>query len=756
MACCSQRAHTAGRSRELFTLSFQAVITGAGLVSSIGRTRDECWSSVLAGKSGIQGLSAIEQEFDPDPIGGEALAEAEDSSDLPREVIRLRMAMREVLSDIGMGTSYRSDVRHGIILGTTLSGMRSGGKYLRTKRPSDIGGFLAASTMDQLLDPYDWKGLAMTTSSACSSGLASICLGVSLLEAGILDLVFVGGYDPISEYAYSGFNSLRLISKDHPKPFSTERDGLQLGESYAILALERPDAARKRGADVLARVSGFGETSDSFHLTQPHPEGDGAARAIRTALKSSGLSPDDIGLISAHATATPNNDASEYAALKSVFQSSLKKTPLVAFKSYLGHTLGGAGAAELILTAMAMRKGCVPRTLHLEKEELEFDDVAVNCEPLFKSRIDHTLSVSLGFGGANSCVLLSSPDAQVPETAAASTPSEKTPRTVVITGVGVVLPGAVGNQEYVRRLKSQEQDLGGSIPESELHGHIDSRRIRRMSMFSKLVLAATTNAMRSAGIEDVASFSKTCGSVLGSSHGSSEYAEKYYSQVVDEGIAAANPVMFAEGVPNVGTAHLSLMLGLQGSAQTIIGSRTSGVDAIALAALRIRHGEWDRAIVGGADELSPTAEMLYGHTDRGIVSGAGGVMFVLESEESAQARGATVLARVGASAFGFDSSDHASKAQIDLIGDQIDLPERVIASLALSGKCGQKIDRDRSPDDVESHCVTPLTSISAALLGGVFPDRSESSSVVDGAPDFAVIASDMYGSVSGLILEVVT
>ena len=138
-----------------------------------------------------------------------------------------------------------------------------------------------------------------------------------------------------------------------------------------------------------------------------------------------------------------------------------------------------------------------------------------------------------------------------------------------------------------------------------------------MSMFSKLVLAATTNAMRSAGIEDVQSFSQTCGSVLGSSHGSSEYAEKYYTQVVEEGIAAANPVMFAEGVPNVGTAHLSLMLGLQGSAQTIIGSRTSGLDAISLAALRIRNGEWDRAIVGGADELSPTAERLYGHTERG-------------------------------------------------------------------------------------------------------------------------------------------
>ncbi len=736
-------------------MSFEAVITGAGLVSSIGRTRQECWESVLEGRTGIRELSTLEQPFEPSPIGGEAVAESEDSSGLPREVLRLRMAMKEVLEDIGMGTSYVPDVRHGIILGTTLSGMRSGGRYLRSKHPEDIQGFLAGSTMDRLLEGYDWKGLAMTTSSACSSGLASICLGVSLLEAGLLDLVFVGGYDPISEYAYSGFNSLRLISGDRPKPFCTDRSGLQLGESYAILALEHPDAARRRGADVLARVSGFGETSDSFHLTQPHPEGDGAARAIRTAFDLSGLRHEDIGLISAHATATPNNDASEYAALKAVFQDRLARIPLVAFKSYLGHTLGGAGAAELILTAMAMRADSVPRTLHLDHDELEFNDIAINCGPLFESKIDHTLNVSLGFGGANSCVLLSAPDSP-PVRERQSSVSSGACRTVAVTGVGVVLPEAVGNQDYLDRLERGLPLMGGAIPDSQLHAHIDSRRIRRMSMFAKLVLAATANAVRSAGIDDVESFARSCGSVLGSSHGSTDYAEKYYSQVVEEGIAAANPVMFAEGVPNVGTAHLSLMLGLQGSAQTIIGSRTSGIDAIALAASRIRHGEWDRAIVGGADELSPTAEMLYGHTDRGIISGAGGIMFVLEDADSALARGATVLGRVGPSAFAYDSCTSSSSHQVGLIGSQIDLPDRVLASLALNAGCAKKKDRKRGADDVESHCVTPLTSISAALLAGVLPDHDDSELTEGESADFAVIASDMHGSVSGVIFEVVS
>ena len=706
----------------------------------------------MAGQTGIRELTAIEQDVVPSPIGGEASYVPEDESALPRESIRLQMAMREVLSDIGMDASYQGDVRHGIILGTTLSGMRSGGKYLRSRNGSDIEGFLAASTLGTLLEPYDWKGVAMTTTSACSSGLASICLGASLLEAGLLDLVLVGGYDPISEYAYSGFNSLRLISEGRPKPFTTDRDGLQLGESYAILALERPESARRRGAEVIARVSGFGETSDSFHLTQPHPEGDGAARAIRRAFDHSGLNHDDIGLISAHATATPNNDASEYAALKSIFQESLAATPLVAFKSYLGHTLGGAGAAELILTAMAMRSNSVPQTLNIERSELEFDDIAINCDPLYESKIDHTLNVSLGFGGCNSCVLLSSPEAV--ESVEVSTPSIASvpPRHVVITGVGVVFPGAVGNDAYIRNLEETAPPVAGDIPEAELTEQINSRRTRRMSTFAKLVLAATSNAMRSAGIDDVESFSRTCGSILGSSHGSSEYAEQYYSQVVEEGISAANPVMFAEGVPNVGTAHISLMLGLEGPAQTIIGSRTAGLDALSLSAVRIRQGEWDRAIVGGADEYSPTAERLYGHSEQGITSRAGGVIFVLESEASAAERGATVLARVGETAFGYSAHECSMEAQKRVISDQIKLPRAVLTS---SAPGGQKNDRDRNHDEIESHCVTPLSLISSVLLGGVLPDEIKADSGKNPSHEFAVIANDMHGSVSGLVLEVV-
>lgn len=733
-------------------MSFQAVITGAGLVSSIGRNSEECWKSITAGQSGIRELTSIEQEIQPAPIGGEAPPEPEDSSDLPREVIRLRMAMQEVLCEIGLDASSQGDVRHGIILGTTLSGMRSGGRYLRTKRTADINGFLAASTLSRLLEPYDWKGLALTTSSACSSGLASICLGVSLLEAGLLDLVLVGGYDPISEYAYSGFNSLRLISENRPKPFSANRDGLQLGESYALLALERSESAEARGANVIARISGFGETSDSFHLTQPHPDGDGAARAIQTAFNGSALKRDDIGLISAHATATPNNDASEYAALKSIFQERLAQTPLVAFKSYLGHTLGGAGAAELILTAMAMRSNRVPQTLNIKRSELEFNDIAINCDPLFESQIDHTLSISLGFGGCNSCVLLSSPE--VAEVKPSPNPS-RVSQNVVITGVGAVFPEAVGNDAYISQLKEGRDPVGGNICEAELNGHINTRRTRRMSMFSKLVLAATSNALRSADIQDVESFSQTCGSILGSSHGSSEYAEQYYSQVVEEGIASANPVMFAEGVPNVGTAHISLMLGLKGPAQTIIGSRTAGLDALSLAAIRIRQGEWERAIVGGADEYSRTAEQLYGHLDRGLVSRAGGVMFVLESEASALARGAGIFARIGESAFGFDSGPCAAKAQKRLISDQIDLPEPILTSMATGGECGQKRHADQAQYEVESHCVTPLGLISAALLGRIFLGETGADSDGSVPPEFAVLASDLHGSVTGLVLEVV-
>ena len=159
----------------------------------------------------------------------------------------------------------------------------------------------------------------------------------------------------------------------------------------------------------LATILGWGESADAHHLTQPHPQGDGAARAIAAAIERAGLTPDDIDLIAAHATGTPDNDAGEYAAFSRVFGARLPQVPVVAFKSHLGHTLGGAGAVELILSAMALRDQMVPACANVRADDIEFPGLRLATGQPRSATIRATLNTSLGFGGANTCVILGPP-----------------------------------------------------------------------------------------------------------------------------------------------------------------------------------------------------------------------------------------------------------------------------------------------------------------------------------------------------------
>ena len=208
----------------------------------------------------------------------------------------------------------------------------------------------------------------------------------------------------------------------------------------------------------------------------------------------------------------------------------------------------------------------------------------------------------------------------------------------------------IGNEAFARAITSADARPvmrdSGPIAESEFIDLLNARRVRRMSDYVKLSLAAAMLACRDAGITDILAFAATCSALLGTTHGSSNFSEAYYRQIVREGILAANPMLFAEGVPNAGAAHLSLMLALKGPCQTIIGTRTAGLDALHLAATRIASGEWDRAIVSAAEEYSPLVNAAYEHwglhstsepaapfsgQSGGFVAGCGAVTLVLES-----------------------------------------------------------------------------------------------------------------------------
>jgi 3-oxoacyl-[acyl-carrier-protein] synthase II len=817
----------------------EIVITGAGMITCLGQGRETTWRAVQDRRCGMGPLTAMEQPLPDGKDGGQAvdLPDDEDAGH-PREVRYLRRAIRDALADARLvdaeAIPYAPE-RCAVLFGTTLHGMRAAGEYLRSGKHDPLRHFLAASTLRGAgRDLGHFTGLAATTCSACSSSLGSVALAVTLLRSGEFDCVIAGGYDPVSEYVYGGFNSLRLVAEGPLRPFARGRSGMKLAEGYGAVVIERAATARQRGiTKPVARILGCGESADAHHLTQPHPQGDGAARAILGALKSADLTPDQIDLVAAHATGTPDNDAGEYAALARAFGPALSKTPVVGFKSHLGHTLGGAGVVELILSAMALRDGVVPACANVKPEDVEFEGLNLSTGAPRPAALRTSLNTSLGFGGANTCVILgraetlppsplysgeragvrgSSNDSmtQWPDDSIGNSPSPQpspvstgergqctpTPRDVFITGVGVAFPGAIGHEAFVARLADPDgspvTDDTGPLNDESIAHLVNARRVRRMSEYVKVSLAATTLAYRDAGIADAAAFSETCSAILGSTHGSSHYSSEYYGQIVREGIPAANPLLFAEGVPNAAAAHLSLMLSLKGACQTIIGTRTAGLDALRLAAARIAAGEWDRAVVSAGEEYCALVNETYRHCGvyagrdggapfggtNGFATGCGAVTLVLESRASMDAR--SFLAAGGSPRGKVERC--ASAASFREKRAEVDLTARVLRDLGgptsvISSANGTWIDRSeaaalrlvardtRSVPTVssiyghiaETFSAGPLAALSAVLLTGRLP-------VLLGSPDdglrhagrggtrvasFGVICTDYTGLVSG-------
>jgi len=627
-------------------LSDSIVITGAGLITSLGLSRRAVWQAIRAGKDGIAPLRAVESHLDPNKGGGEAppIPEANDLSSR-REVTYLRKVIAEALREARMNSeSPDGPQRSGIILGTTLHGMRQGGQFLRTGDFGHLRGFLAGAVLRAGTSAAGrtFGGLTASTCSACSSGLASISLACTVLRSGEVDCMLAGGYDAISEYAYAGFNSMRLVSGGEIRPFSRYRDGMKVAEGYGVVVLEREHDARRRGARILARIAGIGESCDSFHLSKPHPEGAGAANAMLMALNAAGVN--EVDLVVAHATATPDNDAAEYAALRQVFADRLPEVPVVAFKSYFGHTLGGAGAVELICALSAMEDGVCPPCLHVTRGDVAYEGLALTIGTTKSLPLRKAMCTSLGFGGANVAIVLESPAVARQSAPTARTPVRSAitgPSDVLVTGIGLLLPNPL---DIAASGGDDPADPSAfHISDARIEELLNAKRVRRMSRYAKLSLAAAALALRDAQLAQSDPLSHG-GAILATTHGSSAFCAEYYRQIIAEGPDAANPLLFSEGVPNVAAAHISTAFGIRGFCQTLIGTRTAGVDALRLAAARVRSGQWPRALVVAAEEHHEVVNAAYRENwgrqekKRGakvpFITSEGAVAFILERRDS--------------------------------------------------------------------------------------------------------------------------
>jgi 3-oxoacyl-[acyl-carrier-protein] synthase II len=257
-----------------------------------------------------------------------------------------------------------------------------------------------ASVTDLVARRLGAHGPRSTIMTACSSSATAIGYAADRIRLGQVEVAIAGGAEGLCRLTFAGFSCLRATAPDPCRPFDAERKGLNLGEGAAVLVLEDYERARARGATVLALVAGCGITADAHHMTAPHPEGEGAARAMLAALDDARLPPGAVGYINAHGTATPHNDAAETAAIKTVLGARADRVPISSIKSMVGHTLGAAGAVEAVASVLTLARGFIPPTVNLQTPDPAFglDYVPGAARQV---EVEVVLSNSFAFGGNN-------------------------------------------------------------------------------------------------------------------------------------------------------------------------------------------------------------------------------------------------------------------------------------------------------------------------------------------------------------------
>jgi 3-oxoacyl-[acyl-carrier-protein] synthase II len=401
----------------------RVVVTGLGAISPLGLDVEQTWQGAVAGRSGAGKITAFDatgssvriaaeiNEFDPIAAFGRRRARH-----LDRVVQFALVATKEAIEASKLDVASVPE-RIGVVYASGIGGIRTLEDGIRTlieRGPEWVNPYVVPMMIPNMAAgeiAMEWGllGYNCCTVTACSASAHAIGTAFDAIRLGRVDAVVCGGSEAaITPVAVAGFAAMKALStrNDEPerasRPFDLNRDGFVLGEAAATLVIEEREFALRRGAPVLAELLGFGATADGYHMTQPHPDGDGAARAMLAALADAGLSPADVDYVNAHGTSTPPNDRVETLALKRVFG---PQVPLVSStKSMTGHTLGAAGALESVFSVLAIQNSTIPPTINLEDPDPECDlDYVANAAR--RAKVRTVMSNSLGFGGHNACLI---------------------------------------------------------------------------------------------------------------------------------------------------------------------------------------------------------------------------------------------------------------------------------------------------------------------------------------------------------------
>jgi len=405
----------------------RVVITGMGAVTPFGVSVDRYWDGLIEGRSGIRPISLFDvTDFDV-RIGGE-VPDFDPATHLDRKIIKrldrysqfALVACDEAVAMAGLQPQREDPFRMATIFGSGIGGIteleQQHGRLLQ-KGPGKVSAFTIPKLMlnaasGNISINYGAKGNSIAIASACASATHAMGEAFRHIRHGAADIVFTGGSEaaltPLALAAFASMKALSTRNDDAPRasrPFDRNRDGFVLSEGAGACVFEELEHAKARGARILAEVIGFAGSSDADHITQPAENGEGAAEAMRLALKDAGIAPDQVDYINAHGTGTPLGDVAETRAIKRIFGPHAKKLIVSSTKSAVGHSLGASGGLELIATVRAVEHGVIPPTINLDEPD-EACDLDYCPNRARDRRLAVAMSNSFGFGGHNACMLV--------------------------------------------------------------------------------------------------------------------------------------------------------------------------------------------------------------------------------------------------------------------------------------------------------------------------------------------------------------
>ena len=406
----------------------RVVVTGTGIVTSLGHKVDDVWQRLLRGESGIRLLTLFDttkfqvkfggeiQDWAP----GEEYLSAKEARRIDRFTQFATVAGVDAVRQSGLDFSKEDPFECGVIIGSGIGGLHEIEEQLRRlleKGPDRVSAFLVPKMMVNaasgfLSIQYGLRGPNTAVATACASAANAMGDAYRTIQRGDADVMLTGGAEAaITPMSIAGFQNMKALSQrnDAPakasRPFDKDRDGFVLSEGAGALVFEELEHARKRGANILAEVLGYGASADGGHITQPDENGTGAARAMTRALRDAKLNPTDIGYINAHGTSTPLGDAAETRAVKTIFGEQATSVSISSTKSQLGHLLGASGGVELIFSILALRYSLIPPTINLDTPDPDCDlDYTPNTPR--ERKVQAALSNSFGFGGHNASLVV--------------------------------------------------------------------------------------------------------------------------------------------------------------------------------------------------------------------------------------------------------------------------------------------------------------------------------------------------------------